>query len=142
MITFEPVTAEHAGFLYEICKERAGENPVNISFRLPEWEEHLDFIQSNPYWLWFVLRSGGDYLGYISVTNRNEIGIVLLKKFRGQGYGEQSVKYLLRNYQPLPEIPAHRSGHFLANINPANQASIKMFEKLGFRHIQNTYRHE
>jgi RimJ/RimL family protein N-acetyltransferase len=30
-------------------------------------------------------------------------------------------------------------GQFYANINPANEPSRKMFEKLGFRLVQHTY---
>jgi L-amino acid N-acyltransferase YncA len=36
----------------------------------------------------------------------------------------------------------HPRPEFLANINPANARSIRMFEKMGFGHIQNTYRLE
>ncbi len=36
-------------------------------------------------------------------------------------------------------MEAHPRKKYLANINPANERSIHMFEKLGFKHIQNTY---
>ncbi len=155
MITFEPVTKDHAEFLYEICKERAEENSVNISFSLPTFEDHLAFVSRNPYHVWYIVKvdafavtdDTGEWknyvddsypIGYVSITDRNEIGIVLLKKYRGKGYGTQAIRKLITMHQPLPAISSVRKGVFIANINPKNVASMRLFEKLGFKHIQNT----
>lgn len=142
MITFEPVTQDHAEFLYEICKERAEENQVNISFSLPSWEDHLTFVSRNPYYVWYIVRVETNDIGYVSITDRNEIGIVLLKQYRGKGFGTAAIRKLITLHQPLPEIPSERKGVFIANINPKNIASKRLFEKLGFKHIQDTYQLE
>ncbi len=39
----------------------------------------------------------------------------------------------------LELIRLHGPRRYLANINPRNDASIAMFQGLGFTHIQNTY---
>ena len=44
-------------------------------------------------------------------------------------------------YDLFPPIPSERVGKFIANINPLNTKSIEMFERLGFKHIQNTYKY-
>jgi L-amino acid N-acyltransferase YncA len=36
-------------------------------------------------------------------------------------------------------VPGVRRQALLANIAPANVASQKLFEELGFKHVQNTY---
>lgn len=123
-------------FLYRLILERHEEE--SISFRKPTWEEHVEFVNSRPYWIWFLIVYDGIQAGTISVTDRNEIGIVLLKAYCGFGIGTAAIKQLLIEQKPLPEIPSRRSGRFLANISPKNKVSRHMFEKLGFVHIQDT----
>lgn len=131
--------------LYELLRERSQEDDkhVNISHReMPTWEEHVEFIRSVPYPLWYLIYFNDEAIGDISLTGRNEIGIVLFRRYRGNGYGSQAVEKFIREHRPLPAITSVRAGHFLANINPLNSASIRMFERMGFRHVQNTYRLE
>lgn len=143
-ISREPQAAR---ILYELLKERSGGDPhVNIShLRLPTWDEHVAFVKSRPYRYWYLIRAEWDgplregYVGYISCTRLNEIGIVLFKARRGKGYGRQALMQFIADHEPLPAIPSKRSGRFLAHINPKNAASIKLFTGAGFAHIQQTY---
>lgn len=133
---------EAVGVLYRLLKERAEENDpyINISHRvLPSWAQHNEFFFSHPFAIWYLIKFGVEWLGYISVTHRNEVGIVLFRKFRDMGYGTTAVKMLIEMVPPLPAIPSKCPGHFVANINPKNKRSIRMFESLGFQHVQNTY---
>ena len=127
-----------AGILFKLCKERRDENIVNISFQMPTWEKHLEFIKSHPYVYWYLIFEG-HYHGYVSLTYQNEIGIVLFKKSRGQGIGKQALELFMWEHAPLPAVPSQRRGCFVANINPENERSIKLFTGLGFHHVQNTY---
>lgn len=114
--------------LYDLLAER--EPHQSISHRsMPTWEDHVAFVDSAPYHAWFLIEWDG-YLGSIYLTHNDEIGVSLFGKHRGQGYAAKAILLLMRKY------PRKR---YLANINPANEASIRMFERLGFRHIQNTY---
>ena len=117
--------------LYELLQER--EATQNISHKeMPTFEEHVKFVLSRPYQFWRFIVHRDMIVGSIYLSRQDEIGVFIFKRHQGRGYGTEAVKYLLALInRPL-----------LANINPANQASIKMFEKLGFRHIQNTYRHD
>ncbi|HEX6992361.1 MAG TPA: GNAT family N-acetyltransferase [Gemmatimonadales bacterium] len=128
-------------FLYELCKEREQENKVNISFRLPSWEQHVAFIERRPYRYWYILQLEGldAWIGYISATTHNEIGIVLLRQYRGKGFGSEAVRGFTDKFKPLPEIASVRPGRWLANIHPENAPSQRMFTKLGFTLKQQTY---
>lgn len=126
-------------FLYELIKERMTEPEVNISATMPTWQQHRQFVCRRPYRHWYLIEVDGAWVGYVSATDRNEIGIVVLKAHRGKGYGPEAVKAFTDKHAPLPAIPSQRSGRWLANINPKNERSIAMFEKLGFKHLQNTY---
>ena len=132
---------EAVDVLWALMVERSEEEDpyLNISHRvLPPREKHEAFFASRPYAHWYLIRFGGEWLGYVRVTKRNEIGIALFRPYRGTGHGFEAVKMLIDTVAPLPAIPSERPGHFLANINPKNARSIRLFERLGFRHIQNT----
>lgn len=137
--------ADAAQILYDLLRERSEENDphINISHRaLPSWAEHLAFIESTPYRFWYLIEDAGHIVGYVSASFSNEIGIVLFARFRGVSYGRQAVAELIRRHRPLPAIPAVRAGRWLANINPRNERSIRMFSSLGFEQVQVTYARE
>jgi len=115
--------------LYRLLEER--EPHVNISHRgLPTWKEHLRFIGKRPYSAWYLIRSGPDHIGAIYLTALGEIGIGILADWRGRGFGPAAIRALMRK---------HPRNRFLANINPNNAKSIRMFSEMGFRIIQQTY---
>lgn len=131
--------------LWKLMLARSSEEDqhTNISHReMPTFEQHLEFVRSKPYYLWFLIyiEEQTDPIGAINVTDRNEIGIVLLPAHRGKGYGKEAVQHLLKIYPPLPAIPSKRQGNFVANVNPKNEASIRLFTSLGGVHISNTYK--
>lgn len=129
-------------WLYELLKERSTEDDpyVNISHRaLPTMVEHKLFIESEPYRYWYLIVADWHAVGYISATRKNEIGIVLSRRFRGKGYGRQALRLFIDLHTPLPAVPSHRSGKWLANINPDNGQSVKLFTGAGFGLIQQTY---
>ena len=128
--------------LWDLLVERSKENDpdVNISHcKLPTYDQHVAFVRSKPYAVWYLLDVDGAWIGYVNMAKQNEVGIILFRKYRGKGYGKLALKKLMEATKPLLDIPGERSGAFLANINPKNERSIHLFESLGFKHIQNTY---
>lgn len=135
----------HIQILYNLLKERSTEDDeyTNISHRkLPKYQDHVEYVNRHPYALWFLAMENNECLGSISLTKRNEIGVVLFKKYRGKGYGTRILELFLAENEPLPEEKGQRSDGFIANINPKNEASIRLFKKFGFEHVQNTYQLE
>jgi len=133
-----PVGVEYdaAYVLYELLAERRPEE--NISHRrMPSWEEHKDFMASQPYDAWYLIKVEnalppvvGDYVGAIYLTAVSEIGVGIFRSQRGHGYAREAIIELMR---------LHPRKRYLANINPKNETSIRFFSRLGFHHIQNTY---
>jgi RimJ/RimL family protein N-acetyltransferase len=119
-----------AQVLYDLLAERLPEQ--SISHReMPTWDEHLAFIASDPYEAWYFI--GGDcepVMGACYLTRQNEIGVSLFSWGQGKGHGAQAV---------LDIMAKHGKRRYLANINPANEPSRKMFENLGFRLVQHTF---
>lgn len=93
---------------------------------MPTWEEHLAFIDSNPYAAWYII---WPRLGSIYLTRNDEVGIHLCRDARGNGVGSRAVQKLMAMH-PRPR--------YLANIAPGNTGSLRFFERLGFSCIQHT----
>ena len=125
----ESVGEEDAKFLFESLKEREG--IVNISHKsLPTWEEHLEFVKNHNYISWDIIIVNNEKIGNIYLTQRNEIGIFILKKFQGSGIGSEALKLFMKK---------NGDRRYFANIYPTNFKSIQFFGKHGFNHFQNTY---
>ena len=123
------VTLDDAEFLYELLKQREGR--VNISHRsIPTLTEQRDYIENHSYQSWDIILVDNNKVGNIYLTQRDEIGIFIDKKFQGSGYGSQALKQFMKK---------NGKKRYLANINPTNYKSIQFFGKHGFIHIQNTY---
>jgi len=129
---------EAADLLYRLMQERPAESAI-AHRRTPTPEEHRAFMAAKPYRAWCLVQAGGRYVGAVTLTPNNEVGVFILREFQRRGHARAALLELMRAYQPLPAIPAVRPGHFVANVNPANAASIALFVSLGGRHIANTY---
>ncbi|KKN52512.1 hypothetical protein LCGC14_0612010 [marine sediment metagenome] len=116
--------------LYRLLEERP--KSANISHKLmPSRKKHKGFVESCPYTAWYlVLVTYGQRVGAIYLTREDEIGVSIFKDHERCGYATTAIRMLMG---------LHPRKRFLANINPENEGSIAMFEKLGFSHIQNTY---
>lgn len=121
--------ADAACYLYALLLER--EPHQNISHKgMPTVEEHLAFVRSNPYSEWYLVMADDICVGATYLTKQSEIGIFIFRRYRGMGYGSRAVLMMAQK---------HKGERLLANIAPGNEASRRMFEKLGFTLIQNTF---
>ncbi len=119
--------------LYQLLKEREPNQSISHKM-LPGWDGHEMFVEDRPYAHWYIVEVDGYARGAVYLTHQREIGVGILKGQRGHKYGFDAVAQLMRLHP----------GRFLANINPANEASIALFRKLGFgpEPIQHTYARE
>jgi len=129
---------EGADVLYRLMAERPAESAI-AHRRLPTMEEHRAFMAAKPYRAWCLVQAQGRSVGAVTLTPNNEVGVFIFREFQRRGYARAALKALLQAYRPLPAIPTVRPGYFVANVSPANQASIALFTSLGGRHIANTY---
>jgi RimJ/RimL family protein N-acetyltransferase len=118
-----------ASVLYELLKERTPQ--VNISHReMPTFKQHKRFVDSHPYDFWYLIEVSGHPVGAIYLTRESAIGVFLFAAHRGKGYAPEAIRLLLRK---------HPRARYLANINPANTPSLRLFRRLGFTPLQHTY---
>jgi len=128
-VKFDDVyTNQFAEMLYALLGERTKNQSISHE-EMPSFDEHIAFIESRPYLYWYRIRNENSCVGAIYLTEKREIGIGIFKDFQGQGYAGAAINQLMGLHP----------GKFLANINPENEWSIHLFQKLDFKHIQNTY---
>lgn len=114
-------------FLFRLLLERP--KHINISHKsMPTYTQHKDFVNSNPYDVWFIIHKYNKRVGTVYKTKLGEVGIFVKKEFQRQGIGSDAVKELFEF-----------GDRTIANISPTNFESISFFKRLGFKHIQNTY---
>ena len=131
MIRLVPISQEpkHADILYTLLSERTPAQ--SISHRgMPTREEHEAFVRAQPYVAWYLIHNEArGYVGSVYLTRHREVGLFIFVGDQGRSFGMAALE-ALRVAHP---------GRLLANINPANEASIRFFTAAGARHIQNTY---
>ncbi len=124
--------------LYEIMAERPPESWISHE-AMPTLEAHKLFVAMRPFRLWLLIQVQAAFVGAIEATDRNELGISILKRFQRHGYGRTALTMFLRDYPPLPPIPAIGNGKWLANIAVNNVASAEFFGEMGFVPLQETW---
>jgi RimJ/RimL family protein N-acetyltransferase len=97
---------------------------------MPNFDEHVKFVVSEPYSAWYIIIVNDKKLGSIYLSKQNEIGIFLINEMKGKGLGKIVLKLLMNR---------HPRSRYLANISPNNKQSLKFFEKNNFKLIQYTY---
>lgn len=124
---------DYGRILWDLLEER---DPIaNISHRrMPTFMEHCEFIKSRPYIDWWIVAKEGPHatvaVGAAYVSRAYEIGIQIFRAEQRKGYARAALAEILSRFE---------GQRMLANINPANAASLALFAEFGFKHIQNTY---
>lgn len=76
-------------------------------------------------------KDGNEFIGYCTIEKLGrkppEVGINLLKGFQAQGFGPEAMTALMAAFQRISGTTA-----FIAEIEPDNAHSQKMFRRLGF----------
>jgi len=130
MITLVPIVAieERYRILWELLLERTPEQSISHK-KMPTFQAHIEFIDSAPYIAWDFIQKDNEIIGAIYLSRQREVGIGIFNGKQGKGDGRIAIRLMKRKYP----------GKMVANINPANKGSIRFFESLNFKHIQNTY---
>ena len=115
--------------LFDLLSERTVDQSISHK-GMPSLEQHRAFVDSKPYLAWCLLETPQDgIVGSVYLSQQREIGLFVFNRYWNRGFGADVVRQLRERYP----------GRLLANINPKNERSIRFFNKLGFKHIQNTY---
>ena len=128
-IKLKPVTKNDVLFLYDLLKIR---DPLaNISHKkMPSYDEHVNFILSNPYAIWYIIEYEGKKIGSVYLSKQDEIGISLVDNSLYDKIGKSVIKLLIKNN------PRKR---YLAKVSPQNKKLQNFFVNNGFIGLEYTY---
>ena len=123
------VTENDALFLYDLLKSR--DSLANISHKkMPSYDEHVNFILSNPYTIWYIIEYEGKKIGSVYLSKQDEIGISLVDNLLYNKIGKSVIKLLIKNN------PRKR---YLAKVSPQNKKLQNFFVNNGFTGLEYTY---
>ena len=128
-INFLTIEETDYKFLYELLLQR--KKIVNISHKkMPTYEEHVKFIESEPYSKWYIIQIDDKKIGSIYLTKENEIGIHFFTQYEESERFQNVIKeFFLKEPQD----------RFFMNVSPKNEQYIDLAKKLGFHLVQHTY---
>ena len=128
-------TSIDAKFLFDLLKER--DSRANISHKkMPTFTSHVKFIESKPYKKWYIIYikenidENKKKIGSIYLSQNNEIGIFILKKYQRKNVGNFALSELMKR---------NKQKRYLANVSPKNKKSLKFFKNNDFKLIQYTF---
>ena len=123
------VTKNDALFLYDLLKTR---DPLaSISHKkMPSYDEHVNFILSNPYTAWYIIEYEEEKIGSAYLSKQDEIGIFLTDDSLYDKIGKSVINLLIKNN------PRKR---YLANVSPQNKKLQDFFVNSGFTGLEYTY---
>ena len=120
--------------LYELLENRK----YSISNLKPtSFTEHSRFVISHPYRAWYIISFNNKYIGTTYLQKNNAISINLTEG--NYNFTTDILGQLFKLWKPLKPIQSVRPKNFYINVSPENNALKKEIEKLGGKHIQNTY---
>jgi len=121
-------TSDYA-FLFSLLKERKPNE--NISHKkMPSYKKHIEFINSKPYFKWYIIYQNNKKIGSAYLSKQNEIGIHIKKGI---------IKSNIRNSCLALIIQLNPKDRYLLNTNPKNKEYIKFLENKKLTLVQQTY---
>tara|TARA_Y100000996_G_scaffold395036_1_gene359888 strand:- start:64 stop:486 length:423 start_codon:yes stop_codon:yes gene_type:complete len=124
-----PINEKDYEFLYELLSERKQITFISHK-KMPTYEEHVKFIESEPYSKWYIIQIDDKKIGSIYLTKENEIGIHFFTQYEESERFQNVIKeFFLKEPQD----------RFVMNVSPKNEQYIDLAKKLGFHLVQHTY---
>ena len=136
-LRFEEVSGapEQIEILLELLRKRKH----SISHeRIPDPEEHAEFVAKHPYRIWWLVRAEERVIGAAYLTKENALGIHLMTD-DPKAY-QKVIEKICRENQPLPAIPSVRPGFLYANVAPDNLTLNQALLNLGTEQTQSSFR--
>ena len=128
-------TETQTGITYDLLAQRS--HGISHGFT-PVFEDHVKFVNSNPYRAWYLVMNNREAIGTFYISKENTIGINVNEINYAQTVAA-IINYVKNNYSPLPEIKSVRASIFTINVPPTNLSLIKILEKLDKEILQICY---
>ena len=105
---------------------------------MPEYSSHVEFVQNNPYRVWYMVNLNNIFVADLYVQNDNSIGLNNFENLEVNAIREV-LEILFIKITPLQAIPSKRFGKFFFRISSSNFILQKKIESLGYFSSEITY---
>ena len=124
----KPFSKDNVDFLYHLICDRE----FSISHQeIPSYEDHVDFLENNPYYKIFIIIFNNEKVGSIYFQKDNTFGLNLLKNKKHLML--KLFSNLNRYFRPLPAVKSFRTAVFSINISPNDLNTIEVLKKANYR---------
>mgnify|MGYP006107372609 CR=1 FL=1 len=137
ILTLEEVvpTQRQAEELYSQLEARR----YNISHSvLPDYENHIKFLNNNPYRAWFLIKVATKFVGNIYVQFDNSIGLHCNCDIP-ELHIKAVLDSLLQRLAPLEVVPSARSKNYFLNVASSNLELQKKLINIGLTESQRSF---
>jgi len=151
LIKIDLENIEDQKFLYEILKFRYSKsNIINVKYKcssnLPSFEDHVKYITSGKYKIFYKINFGDITIGSVYVDKRDINGTIIIPSKLKKALKKYKDKDLEISKMPIsalihfnlfklhPEIETH-----YASVNPNNILSINALIQNGYEHIESIF---
>jgi len=98
---------------------------------MPEYSSHKEFVQNNPYRVWYMVNINNIFVADLYVQNDNSIGLNNFENLEVNVIREV-LEMLFIEIFPLQAISSKRFGKFFFRISSSNFILQKKIESLGY----------
>ena len=134
-LTFKKVEYTDCALLYELLKER--EHYISHA-KLPDYENHRNFVRDSPYLNWYIIYLFGQALGTFYIQYDNSIGINI--KNASRSIINEVFNFILKNFSPREEVSSLIPSYFFVNVANTNKDLIDIINSLDLLQIQVTFK--
>ena len=128
-IELKQVAKNDTLFLYELLKNK--DPNANISHKtMPSYDKHVEFVISEPYTSWYIIKADKKNVGAIYLSKQDEIGISINNDYEY----DQIVKSALELLMKL-----NQRKRYLANTSSKDVRSQEFLLKNGFTSLEYVY---
>ncbi len=138
-ITFKRIEKKQSKKDIETLYDLLSKKNYSISHKtMPNFEEHKNFVKSNPYRAWYLIYFKEKAVGSFYLSNDNSIGINI------EGHQDiecmkEILTFIKNNHSPLKPIKSIRAAKFHIHISPKNNFLKNSLDKLSKKLVQITY---
>ena len=121
--------------LYKLLKDRTH----NISHsKVPDYEEHIKFVNSHPYRSWYLIKKKNNYVGTFYIKDDNSIGLNVINL--DKNIVLNCINYIKRNFAPRESSASMVPNYFFINVAATNHELIKIMDELIINQLQISYK--
>ena len=118
--------------LFSMLKHRR----YSISHKnMPLFSEHNNFVQNNPYIVWYLIYKNKSGFGSVYINHDNSIGLNIIMDYSFEEI-KKILQFIKKYHNPLPEKKSLRRGDFFINVSTKNKKLIKILREINKNEIQ------